>query len=111
MDNSTLAIIGILCTVLITVIGFTVNYVIKSFKEELQQDRIVRAETMKNFGDKVDKVEKFLEKISEEMFSRISKVEISVNKLWSEHNLIKEQGFCGVHVHNRRDDDQPSRTD
>jgi nitrogenase molybdenum-iron protein alpha/beta subunit len=94
----------------VAIIGFTVNHVIKSFKDELHQDRIVRAETMKSFGEKVEKVEKFLEKISDEIFKRLNAAEKSVNALWHEHNLIKEAGTCGLHFYKRKDDSEEDGT-
>ena len=92
------------------IIGFTINHVINSFKDELHQDRLTRAETMRVFGEKVEKVEKFLEKISDEIFKRLGKIEKSANALWHEHDLLKDTGLCQVHTHKRRDDEDEDGT-
>lgn len=86
----------------VALFGFTVNYIINSFKAELQQDRNARAESMREFGKKVEKVETFLEKISDEIFTRLNKAEKDINGLWVEHDLIKENGGC--HTHKRETD-------
>ena len=103
MTISTATLLGGLFTLLIALIGFTVNYIINSFKGELQQDRIARAESMKTFGEKVDKVEKFIEKVSDEIFPRLNTLEKSLNGLWREHNLFKNLQGCDLHVHRRTD--------
>jgi hypothetical protein len=99
---SSTVLFGSLFALFVALLAFTVKYVINSFKAELQQDRITRAESMKSFGEKVEKVEKFLEKISEEIFDRLRKAETDINNLWTEHNLFKESGNCSLlHQHSR----------
>ncbi len=107
VNISTTVLFGSLFALFIALLGFTVKYVINSFKAELQQDRIQRAESMKNFGEKVEKVEAFLEKISDEIFERLRKAEKDIDGLWREHNIFKENGNCSlIHTHSRKDDKQ-----
>jgi hypothetical protein len=102
---SSTVLFGSLFMLFVALLAFTVKYVINSFKAELQQDRITRAESMKEFGKKVEKVETFLEKIADEIFARLNKAEKDIDNLWTEHDLIKESGGCGiVHIHKRASD-------
>jgi hypothetical protein len=106
VNISTTVLFGSLFVLFVALLAFTVKYVINSFKSELQQDRITRAESMKTFGEKVEKVETFLEKISDEIFERLRKTEKDIDGLWREHNLFKENGICSVHLHKRKEDDK-----
>ena len=106
MTISATALLSGLFALLIGLVGFTVNYIISSFRNELQQDRLARAESMKLFGEKVEKVEAFLEKISEEIFKRLNKAEKDVDNLWTEHDLLKSAGGCGAHIHKRKTDNE-----
>jgi hypothetical protein len=104
VEIPTLALLSGMVTLFLALFGFTVNYIISSFKNELLQDRLARSETMKIFGEKVDKVERFLEKIADEMFKRMTKAEKDIDTLWAEHDLLKEGNGCGLHNHYRKED-------
>jgi hypothetical protein len=80
-------------------------YIAASFRSEMRRDRAQREESMNAFAVKVDKIEGYLEKITEEMFERLRSTEFSLGKLWAEHRIIKEMGGCSM-KHNLSEDEE-----
>ena len=71
-------------------------YIGTQFRNEAQLDREQRDKAMAEFAKKIDKIEGYLERITNEVFERMRKAETSLGNLWSEHRLIKAIGACNL---------------
>lgn len=88
--------------VLFSALLFCVGYIGKQFSREMQTDREQRERVMNDFAHKIDKIEGYLENITNELFERLRKAEASLGTLWAEHRTIKELGGCNL-KHNHED--------
>jgi len=97
-------LVGTLFSLLIACLG----YIGRQFSREMQTDRDQRERVMNDFAHKIDKIEGYLQNITEELFERMRKAEASLCQIWAEHRVIKEIGTCalGKHHHERSEDGQ-----
>lgn len=78
----------------------------RQFIREMKTDRDQRNATMAEFKEKIDKIEGYLQGITEELFERMRKAESSLGKLWAEHRVIKEIGSCHLMQNHNREDEE-----
>src|SRR6185369_8930232 len=74
-------------------------YIGTQFRNEAQLDREQCDKAMAEFAKKIDKIEGYLERITNEVFERMRKAETSLGNLWAEHRLIKDLGTCNHKLH------------